>query len=225
MDRVARSILQRAVVESAVIPNGVDLSVYKPGSRADARASLMLPQDARVLLFAANGIRSNPFKDFETLRGALSRVAEAYHERGPLILLALGEDCPDERVGAARIRFVPFQTDEEMVARYYRAADLYLHPARADTFPTSVLEAMACGRAVVASAVGGIPEQVAEGETGLLTPVGDAREMAEAILALLADDERRRAMGERAAEVAREQFDVQRQIESVLGWYRKILGR
>lgn len=223
MERVERSILAPAVVEGAVVPNGVDLSVYKPGSRSDARASLMLPQDARVLLFAANGIRSNPFKDFATLREALSIVAERYH--GPLILLALGEDCPDERVGAARIRFVPFQSDEEVVARYYRAADVYLHPARADTFPTSVLEAMACGRPVVGSAVGGIPEQVREGETGYLTAVGDARGMADAILTLLGDDERRRGMGERAAEVAREEYDVQRQVESVLGWYRRVLGR
>jgi glycosyltransferase involved in cell wall biosynthesis len=64
-----------------------------------------------------------------------------------------------------------------------------------------------------------------EGETGFLTEVGDARGMADAVLALLEDAERREAMGNWAAEVAREQFDVKQQVESVLGWYRRVLGR
>ena len=57
------------------------------------------------------------------------------------------------------------------------ALSFYLHPARADTFPPSVIEAMACGRPVVASKVGGIPEQIVEGETGFLTAVGDSQGM------------------------------------------------
>ena len=54
----------------------------------------------------------------------------------------------------------PYERDISRVASYYRASDIYLHPARADTFPTAVLESLACGVPVVATAVGGIPEQV-----------------------------------------------------------------
>jgi glycosyltransferase involved in cell wall biosynthesis len=78
----------------------------------------------------------------------------------PLVFVALGEDAPAERIGAAEIRFVPYQKDPAVVARYYQAADIYIHSARADTFPNTVLEALACGTPVVATAVGGIPEQV-----------------------------------------------------------------
>ena len=60
-----------AIVESRVIPNGVDLAVFHPGSAAQARDALGIDPKARVLLFAANGIRSNPWKDFRMLERTL----------------------------------------------------------------------------------------------------------------------------------------------------------
>ena len=103
---------------------------------------------------------------------------------------------------------------------YYQAADLYLHPARAETFPTTVLEALACGNPVVASAVGGIPEQVIEGRTGFLVPVGDARALAGRVLDLLADEEFRLRMGREAAEDAAQRFGLERMVGEYLAFYR-----
>src|SRR5207253_206964 len=72
MDKVQDSIVHPAVASAHVIPNGVDLTIFRPAAdRAAARHELSLPQDATILLFAANGIRSNPFKDYPTLRAAL----------------------------------------------------------------------------------------------------------------------------------------------------------
>jgi len=65
-----------------------------------------------------------------------------------------------ERIGQAEVKFVPYQSSPEDVAKYYQIADVYVHAARADTFPNTVLEALACGAPVVATAVGGIPEQI-----------------------------------------------------------------
>jgi len=83
------------------------------------------------------------------------------------------------------------------------------------------LEAMACETAVVATATGGIPEVVADGETGLLRPVGDVGGMAEAAAALLGDDERRCRMGEAARRRAGSEFS---QTEMV-GRYRALYER
>ncbi len=111
----------------------------------------------------------------------------------------------------------------KQIARYYQAADLYLHPARADTFPNTVLEALTCGTPVVASAVGGIPEQVVEGRTGFLVPVGDARAMAERVLALLADEGLRLQMGRQAAEGAARRFGVERVVGEYLAFYEEMM--
>jgi glycosyltransferase involved in cell wall biosynthesis len=217
MEKVERSILSEGMVSSRVIPNGVDLSVFHPG--VEDRSALGLPLDVHILLFAADGIRTNKMKDFQTLRLAISRVAE----RIPNVLfVALGEAGPSETMGQAEIRFVPYEKDPRLVARFYRAADLYIHASKADTFPNSVLEAIACGIPVVATHVGGIPEQIREGKTGFLTPPGDPQEMAARIEQLLTDDVLRNKMGKNAAEDACRRFDLNRQVDEYLAIYQEI---
>jgi glycosyltransferase involved in cell wall biosynthesis len=155
----------------------------------------------------------------------------------------LGEEAPPERIGQAEVRFVPFQKDRRAVARYFQAADLYVHAARAEVCPLTIIEALACGTPVVATAVGGIPEQVKGLElsqfslwnsglnrygvneaTGVLVPGGDAHAMAVGIEQLLSDDFLRRCLGENAALDAAKRFDLQGQADGFLAWYREILN-
>jgi glycosyltransferase involved in cell wall biosynthesis len=220
MDKVERSMLSQAMVSSQVIPNGVDLSIFYPGNVE--RFALGLPVDAHVLLFTADGIRTNKFKDFETLRQSIALVAE--HIPG-IIFVALGEEGPSEQVGQAELRFVPYQKDPAFVAQYYRAADVYVHAARADNFPNTVLEALACGTPVVATRVGGIPEQIKEGVTGYLTSIGDPHAMASRIESLLTNRELRNRMGEAAALDASHRFDLNLQVERYLDYYCEIIKK
>ena len=90
----------------------------------------------------------------------------------------------------------------------YRAADLYLWPAVKEAFGVAPIEAQAAGLPVIAGRSGGVSSVVAEGETGLLTPEGDAAAFAEAVRALLADPERRAAMGRAAMEHAARDNDI-----------------
>jgi glycosyltransferase involved in cell wall biosynthesis len=222
MQKVAQSTLAPAAVEARVIPYGVNLHHFHPADSRSVRASLGLPQDARVLLFTANGIRQNIWKDYQTMRAAIALVA-AQLPGQKVLFLALGEDAPTETIGPAEIRFVPFQQDPSAVACYYQAADVYIHAAKADTFPNTVLEALACGTPVVATAVGGIPEQVEDGVNGFLVPPGDSQALAARITQLLSDDELRRRMSLEAAQTARQRFDLDRQVDDYLGWYEEIL--
>jgi len=223
MQKVDQSMLAPAVVESRVISNGVDLSTFHPSGKQGARDSLDLPQDARVLLFSANEIRQNVWKDYRTMRSAIMQVAENLPGQH-VLFLALGEAGPAERIGQAEIRFVPYQNDPSIVALYHQAADIYIHAARAESWGLTITEALACGTPVVATAVGGIPEQVSHGETGLLVPPGQAAPMAETILRLLADETLRTRLGVNAALDAHRRFGMDRQVEAYLEWYRAILA-
>ena len=222
MKKVEKSILAPAIMEARVIPNGVDLTIFHWSDRKEARAALDISQDAKMLLFTANGIRNNPWKDYQTMRAAIALVAERLQSQ-QVLFIALGEDAPPERIGRAEIRFIPYQKDPHIVARYYQAADVYIHAARADTFPHTVLEALACGTPVVATAVGGIPEQVEDGITGFLVPPKDAEGMAKSIVKLLSDDALRMQLGRNAAEIAQRRFDLDRQVDDYLAWYQAIL--
>lgn len=222
MQKVEQSILLPAIIESKVIPNGVDLSVFHPADRQSVRESIGIPPDAKVVLFAANGIRRNIWKDYQTMRDAISRVGDLLHGKR-IKFIALGEDAPPERIGDVEVGFVPYQKESEAVACYYQAADVYVHAARADTFPNTVLEALACGTPIVATAVGGIPEQIEDGVTGFLVPPGNADAMALRIVQLFERVDVRQKMGVQAAISARTSFDVDRQVEDYLEWYKKIL--
>ena len=222
MDKVEQSILALSVIEARVIPNGVDLSVFHPANRQAVRAELGLDQDTKVLLFTSNGIRRNIWKNYQTLRAAVEEVAGQLNGQR-VLFIALGDNGAGERIGRAEIRFVPYQDNPETVARYYQASDVYMHAARTDTFPNTVLEALACGTPVVVTAVGGIPEQVEDGVTGFIVLPGDASAFAARIEQLLVDDELRRRMSAEAARAARERFDLNCQASRYLEWYKAII--
>jgi len=218
---VEQSILAPSIVASRIIPNGVDLSVFHPADKHQIRSQLGVPSGARVLLFVANTIRSNIWKDYQTMRRAVELVAASLHgER--VVFLGLGENAPPERIGEAEVHFVPYQHDPHVVARYFQAADIYVHAAHVDNFPLTVLEALACGVPVVATAVGGIPEQIEDGRTGFLVPLANPEAMANAIERLLSDETLRRGFSSQAAGVARKSFSLDRQADSYLDWYAEI---
>jgi len=203
------------------IPNGVDTRIYAPGDRAAARASLGLPKDRPIVLVVAHLLEDNPFKDYPTLRAALPSIP--VHDGQSPLVVALGSGS-DETVDGADIMPVAYVSDPAQVALYYRAADVYAHAARAENQPLAVLEAMACGTPVVASAVGGIPEIVADGRTGLLVPPGDPTALAAAIGELLGNARLRQACGEAGASDVRAHHTLDRQADAYVSWFEEILA-
>jgi glycosyltransferase involved in cell wall biosynthesis len=237
MSKVRNSILAEGIVESRVIPYGIDSTAFCSSPREAARAELGIPSTAKVILFVANGIQRNRWKDYTTLRKAIGLLSSRMQDT-PLLFIGLGEDAPPERFDAAELRFLPYQKDPATVRKYYRSADIYAHAAHADTFPNVVLEALACGAPVVATAIGGIPEQVKglrtddtglgfspEGATGILAPPGDAEAMASGFERLLTNDSLRGQLAANAPKDMVARFSMERQVESYLGWYDHILGR
>ena len=101
-------------------------------------------------------------------------------------------------------------------------ADLVVPPSFHEAFPRVLLEAMAAGRAVVATRVGGVPEAVEDGVTGLMVPPGDVSALADAMASLLRDPGRRRAM-EAAARLRVQQFTLDTTVKLTESLYREYL--
>ena len=241
LDRAEQSILAGGIADTRLIPNGVDLSIFRPADAAAARASVGIPVEGSVLLFSGFAPSSSSYKDLATLRGAVHTLGV---DRGkePITLVALGEEGETERIGRASIHFIAYEPNEPRVAAFYQAADLYVHAARegGENHSLSVLEALASGVPVVATSVGGIPEQVkshpvtwsqrvnpssATASTGILTPPGDSKTLADAIAFVLKNESLRRSMSLNASADARERFDLERQVDSYLDWYLEIIDR
>jgi len=99
---------------------------------------------------------------------------------------------------------------------------MFVLPSRAENFPIAILEAMASGLPVVATRVGGVPELVADGESGLLVDPGDPRQLAAAIDRFAADPELRRALGEHGARRAAERFDPEQIAGRMVELYERL---
>ena len=218
MDKIDNSMVRPAVALSRLIPNGVDTGTFSAGSMAESRAQLGLPINAKIIMFAANGISNSRFRDFKMMREVVRRLSHRMQGE-KLLFLAIGEAAPSEIKGAEEIRCVPYVKDASLLAKYYRAADAYIHAALADVFPTVVLEALASGTPVVATAVGGIPEQIVNGSTGFLTPAGDVESMTNAVIKIFTDKPLRCLISDNASEYAKLHFSRQRMINEYLSFY------
>jgi glycosyltransferase involved in cell wall biosynthesis len=223
MKKVEESILAAGIADARVVPNGVDLRIFHPTDMQTARAVLGISREDKVLLTTGVLMHKNRWKDYPTLRHAAILAAKQMPEQD-LLLIILGEDAPSEHIDRLVIRYIPYQNDPRTVANYYQAADIYVHVARADTFPISILEAMACATPVVATAVGGIPEQVQDTHTGFLVQMGDAQELAIRITQLLSNESMKRDMGLRAMEKAQRHYNFEAQVDAYLSWYEELLN-
>jgi glycosyltransferase involved in cell wall biosynthesis len=219
---VRKSIIEPAALEHRVIPNGVDSRVFCPGRQDDARAQLGIPLGAKVILASAFGLRTNPWKDHRTLRLAFERLG-GQEWASPIHIIATGDASAMERIGNIEVRFLPFVDDPCILAQYYRAADLFVHAAHVESFGNVLLEARACGTAIVTTATGAIPEHVGA-EDGRLVPVGDSQALAEAIATLLRDDGLRRHVAAAGRERVLREFTLERQADRFLHWYEELLN-
>lgn len=197
-----------------VIGNAVDPTVYDgTGGRPRFRESLNVPAGAACVGIVA---RLVPVKDHRTLLRAAARV---FHEAPDSCLLVVGdgplrgdlERLARELGIAGRTRFLGHRTD---VPAILPALDLFVLSSLHEGISLTLLEAMASGLAVVATRVGGTPEVVVDGHTGLLVPPGRPGLLADAIIRLLRDPRLRMEMGKAGQARVYERFGVQAMVEA-----------
>jgi glycosyltransferase involved in cell wall biosynthesis len=210
-------------IASRVIYNGYDTERYRPDPEAGAafRARHRLPPERLVMLTLA-ALEWGKGQDV-----ALQALERLQAEGLPLTYVLAGEGKHAEQIrqraegwGVPTVFTGFLQRDEVLGA--LNAADLYLHPAREDIFPNAVAEAMACGRPVITTGVGGLPELVGpDGDACLVVPPDDWSAFADAVRRCAADDHLRARLGAAARRRIEEHFPMSAMVD---GYERAVLA-
>jgi L-malate glycosyltransferase len=212
-----------------VVPNFVDLGDFRPGpDRSELRR--LFPDEAwdgpdrpGVLLHASN------FRPLKRVGDAVAALAEVRRSR-PAVLVLVGDGPERERVEQMADRLgvrsrVALLGERSETGSLFRQADLFLLPSEQESFGLAALEALASGVPVVASRVGGLPEVVRDGETGLLVPPRDPAALAAAIQRLLEDEPLRQAMSRAARQDAETRFRPEPAVDRFEAIYREVVER
>ncbi len=210
-----------------VIPNFVDDDAFEAASPellAAMRDGLQIPDDALVVGIVA---RLSPIKDHKTLIKAIALLAPEF----PTLLLVLIGSGPNRAeleafaVAEGVASIVRFAGQREPPPNLHSLFDVSVLCSLSEGFPNSVVEAMAAGRPVVATTVGGVPDAVRNGENGTLVPVQDPPALAAALAPLLRDSALRRRMGEVGRRIAREEFSASTVLPRLAALYRELATR
>ena len=145
-----------------------------------------------------------------------------------LLIVGSGPELPKLEAKAAALGVAKecvFQPAVKRVAPYLRAMDIFVSCSSSEAFSNAILEAMACGSCPVGSRVGGTPELIEDGERGLLFESGNARDLAEKLAALAADDGERKRLAKKAAEFAASELSMEAALERMSRIYREELEK
>ena len=222
----------------SLIPNSVDLQCFRPAPISDIkllRNQLALPQDSLIVCFTGRLVMSKGV--LELLKAWKSMLSSQNTSSGifskPLLLVLVGEGGAD--TGNCELEAQEFcrlnQIDEsvrfigrvENVEDYLRASDIFALPTKEESFGLSILEAMACGLAVVTTSAGGLKDYVRHGENSLVIEPGNIDQIADALSQLICDPIMSRSLGARAQNMARS-FSHERFVDRHVSLFSRLLS-
>ncbi|KAF0151864.1 MAG: glycosyl transferase group 1 [Ignavibacteria bacterium] len=207
--------------EIEVIYNFIDLEIYKPQPSEIFRKHIA-PNGERVLVHTSN------FRPVKRVPDTI-RILEKVKKEIPAKLVLVG-DGPDRSECERLARELDLQKDviflgkQDALAEILNAADLFLMPSQSESFGLSALEAMACGKPVVSSSVGGLPELVIHNETGYIAEIGDVERMSKYTIDLLTNEKKYNIFAKNSRYRAVNHFDKNLVLPKYLEYYEKVLS-
>lgn len=201
------------------VPNGVDLDRFYPASpatRRDLRRQLQLP-DGPLVLFTG---RLAPEKQVDRLVSMWPAVRR-HHAAANLLILGDGPEAAALRRQAGTGVLFGGRVDD--VHTYLRAADLFVLPSATEGLSNSLLEAMAAGLPVVATAVGGAPDIIEHSQSGWLVSPDSLPDMKATVISLLGDTARQQALGDRARQKMVAEYGLDSVAAALVGLYTAVL--
>ena len=194
-------------------------------NRLQIRKSLKLPVDKVIVLFAGQIV---PRKGVQDLIRAWDKLSDRIKERAYLVII--GDDLAEKGAYLQEMKklakeldvSVDFRGFQKNVDQWLDAADIVTVPSHTEPLGNATLEAMAHGKPVIGTDVGGIPEMVIDGKTGLLVPPQDPNALAKALSLLIQDKGKVKNMGEAARKRCEQVFSLEIHAKNILQLYQKM---
>ena len=213
-----------------LIPNGVDTARFAPVNaeqKSFLRAKLNLPQAAIIAIYTG---RLVSYKGLPLLLKVWDEI-RSRHENAILLLAGTGgldiHNCENQLrdyvTSAGLEKNVWFLGAVQNIPEYLQAADLFIFPTENDAFPSSLIEAMACGLPIVTTPVGAIKTIVAHDETGLLVQPGNHQQLYEALVVIISDKTRASRLGKAGRHIVEEQYSARSMMSKYLSLFENTL--
>jgi glycosyltransferase involved in cell wall biosynthesis len=217
-DLAGRSSVFRSAAIS-IIPNGIDLSTYRPADRAIARDILGLPQDSKLVGYGAMGALTDKRKGGDLLFAALAKLPVS--PKLPFGQVIFGASAPDKTSEQLRPAIYLGQIKDDATLRLlYSALDVVVVPSREENLSNVIMEAMACGTPVCAFDIGGNGEMIEHRVTGYLARREDVGDLASGILFALETP----GLGPAARQKCEEAFDLAKVARRYIDLYETLVG-
>lgn len=222
--------LENCAKESAVfknnrvehIPVGMDLEVFTPIDKTEARKELFLPLDKKLVLFGAVNAVDDKRKGFKYLLEALKLLAEF---KDKIELVVFGSSCSEEiKNSDLKAHFLGNIYDNRKMSLVYSATDVFVAPSLQDNMPATVMESFACGTPVVAFNVGGMPDMLEHQKNGYLARPFESGDLAIGIKWVIGEADYP-ALAQRSRKKMEEEFDIKNIAGHYIDLYKNILGK
>lgn len=216
-DKAKRGVFKNSDVR--LIYNGVDENVFIPRDHDSVRKELGLPIDQTILLFsAAWGLTEGTKDSGSTLMEMVNHLAD----RNDITFVVLGGGSLNE---GNNLINVPYINGDELLSKYYSAADLFIYPSLWDNCPLSVLENMGTGTPVITYNTGGIPELVRHMESGYIAKYNDSSDFIKGVDLFINDKKFLISASKLSREIFESSFTQTKMVNKYLELYNEVLHR
>jgi glycosyltransferase involved in cell wall biosynthesis len=208
------------------IHHGVNTQRFSPTDKRNPYRSPLQVAKGPIVLFTGRFVtKKGPHILIHAIPKVLKHVPDAY-----FVFAGAGDFTPymkllkQENVPTSSFLNLGYVDSADM-PKLYNLSSVYAAPSFEDSLGIRILEAMSCGKAVVASQVGGVPEIISSGQNGILVPPGDSEKLAEEIVNLLEDDNLRRKLAQAGREIVLNKFSSETMARQTAKLYENILHR
>ena len=203
-----------------VIPTPIDLEKFKECNERKVKKLKLKNKNYKTIINV--GLRDPWSKDYSTLFKAISLVYEKYRN---LVFCQIGAGfyLKEKIKGDENLILTSIgETKQKELIDYYHASDIYVSSSCSESFGKVLIEAMACGLPIIATATTGSKEIIEDEENGFLVPIGDSQALAKKILFLLNNPERAEQMGKKGQQMVKKRFDQQKIIKQMIKFWKDL---